>query len=192
MMDSLFPFLFAQAWQVAVLAVVVWIVVKTCCKRRPHLAHALWLLVLIKCLVPPVFSSSTGVYSWILKEEKSFPTAIATGEMIKPPPMNAAEPIVLPGNPPANSFNRVAQLAPPVSSNVTPTSQPRFVQTPIQKSSRQGIHSTDRQCQTNRIGCLKLRRHRLPIWLENPRKEELLPSWPRFRAMSKHGRGETG
>ena len=34
-------------------------------KDRPHLAHALWALVLLKCLTPPVFASPTSVFSWL-------------------------------------------------------------------------------------------------------------------------------
>ena len=70
MMHEIFPMFVTQIWQVALLAVVVWIVTKICCKRRPHLGHALWLLVLIKCIVPPIFGSPTGVYSWILSDNK--------------------------------------------------------------------------------------------------------------------------
>ena len=69
MMHDFFPMFITQVWQVTLLAVVVWIVTKTFCKRRPHLGHALWLLVLIKCVVPPVFSSSTSVYSWMLMHD---------------------------------------------------------------------------------------------------------------------------
>ncbi|MEX2121988.1 MAG: M56 family metallopeptidase [Pirellulales bacterium] len=34
------------------------------CKRRPHLAYVLWMVVLVKCLAPPLWSSPTGVFSW--------------------------------------------------------------------------------------------------------------------------------
>ena len=91
MMHEFFPMFITQIWQVTLLAVVVWIVTKTCCKRRPHLGHALWLLVLIKCIVPPVFSSSTGVYSWILSDNTSpqFETRIAAAA---PPTAVASSP----------------------------------------------------------------------------------------------------
>jgi beta-lactamase regulating signal transducer with metallopeptidase domain len=68
-MHELFPIFVTQIWQVTLLAIFVWIVTKTCCKRRPHLGHALWLLVLIKCVVPPVFGSSASVYSWLMTHD---------------------------------------------------------------------------------------------------------------------------
>ncbi|MGI9516539.1 MAG: M56 family metallopeptidase [Pirellulaceae bacterium] len=66
MMNSdLLSLLITQTWQVTVLAVVVWFVTRTWTKNRPHLAHALWILVLIKCLTPPVISSPTSAFSWL-------------------------------------------------------------------------------------------------------------------------------
>jgi beta-lactamase regulating signal transducer with metallopeptidase domain/tetratricopeptide (TPR) repeat protein len=54
----------SQLWQVTALAVVVGIVTRLVCRRRPHLAYALWMLVLLKCLTPPLWSSPTGLFSW--------------------------------------------------------------------------------------------------------------------------------
>ena len=33
-------------------------------RRKPHLAYLLWLLMLCKCVTPPLWSSPTGVFSW--------------------------------------------------------------------------------------------------------------------------------
>jgi bla regulator protein BlaR1 len=54
-----------QFWQVTALIVAVGLLARICCRRRPHLAHLLWLLVILKCLTPPVWSSPTGIFSWI-------------------------------------------------------------------------------------------------------------------------------
>jgi len=54
-----------QVWQVTVVAVVVFVVVKFAAKDKPHLAHALWALVLIKCVTPPIFSSHVSPFSWM-------------------------------------------------------------------------------------------------------------------------------
>ena len=54
----------SQLWQVSVLILAVGLVTRLFCKKRPHLAYVLWLLVIIKCLTPPVWSSPTGVFSW--------------------------------------------------------------------------------------------------------------------------------
>lgn len=52
-----------QLWQVTLVAFFVAVVVKLTCRTRPHLAHTLWLLVLIKCVTPPLWSSEVGVFS---------------------------------------------------------------------------------------------------------------------------------
>ena len=54
----------SQIWQVTALAAVVGIVTRLCCRRRPHLAYVLWMLVVLKCLTPPLWSSPTGCFSW--------------------------------------------------------------------------------------------------------------------------------
>jgi bla regulator protein BlaR1 len=33
-------------------------------RQRPHLAHTLWMVVILKCLTPPLWSSPTGIFSW--------------------------------------------------------------------------------------------------------------------------------
>ena len=48
--QDLFTLLVAQTWQVAILAIFAWIAVGLFAKDRPHLAQALWALVLIKCI----------------------------------------------------------------------------------------------------------------------------------------------
>ena len=55
----------SQLWQVTALIALVTVVVRLCCRRRPHLAYLLWMLVVIKCVTPPLWSSPTGVFSWM-------------------------------------------------------------------------------------------------------------------------------
>ncbi|HVC99482.1 MAG TPA: M56 family metallopeptidase, partial [Pirellulales bacterium] len=54
----------AQVWQVTALIVVVALANRWFAGDRPHLACALWLVVLIKCLTPPLWSSPSSVFSW--------------------------------------------------------------------------------------------------------------------------------
>lgn len=61
----LFPLLVTQTLQVTLLAGVVLGLSKVLAKDRPHLAHALWALVLLKCLTPPIIASPTSVFSWL-------------------------------------------------------------------------------------------------------------------------------
>ena len=62
-MNNLLSLLMTQTWQIAALAMIVAVVVKLAAKNRPHLAHALWILVLIKCVTPPLWGHSLGVFS---------------------------------------------------------------------------------------------------------------------------------
>jgi beta-lactamase regulating signal transducer with metallopeptidase domain len=55
----------SQVWQVTLLALVVWALVRTFGRDRPHLASVLWLVVLIKCITPPIVSSPAGVFCWL-------------------------------------------------------------------------------------------------------------------------------
>lgn len=53
----------AQVCQIAALALVVAFVVRRLCHGRPHLAYILWMLVIVKCLTPPIWSSPLGLFS---------------------------------------------------------------------------------------------------------------------------------
>ena len=68
--NDLFSLLITQTWQVTLLIMIVWLIARLWTKDRPHLAHALWALVLIKCLTPPVFSSPTSAFSWLSVESR--------------------------------------------------------------------------------------------------------------------------
>ena len=77
--DDLLQLAWTQAWQLAVLAVAIAVVVKLACRRRPHLAYLLWMLVIIKAITPPVWSSPTGAFSWAMKEtiaERTLPASV--------------------------------------------------------------------------------------------------------------------
>ena len=65
MNDTLFQLVVSQTIQVTLLAVIVLVLTKVFAKDRPHLAHALWALVLLKCLTPPIIASPTSIFSWL-------------------------------------------------------------------------------------------------------------------------------
>ena len=65
LLDRIDSWALAQLWQVSLLAVVVGLLVRVACRHRPHLAYLLWMMVVIKCLTPPVVSSPTSPFSWI-------------------------------------------------------------------------------------------------------------------------------
>ena len=55
MNSNLLQLVITQSWQIALLAITVAVLVRLIAKNRPHLSHALWLLVLLKCVTPPVW-----------------------------------------------------------------------------------------------------------------------------------------
>jgi beta-lactamase regulating signal transducer with metallopeptidase domain len=77
-----------QAWQVAVVALLVLAAVRIWGRTRPHLAHALWLVVLCKCLTPPLIASPVGVFSWLDRIRTASPTD-NTRSVLEPVPQRA-------------------------------------------------------------------------------------------------------
>ncbi|HEX7448401.1 MAG TPA: M56 family metallopeptidase [Pirellulales bacterium] len=86
----------SQLWQVTVLIGVAAVVTRLCCRSRPHLAHLLWLVVLVKCWIPPVWSSPTGVFSWAQSSRSSggeLPTSPRRQRAARPVLVNDAAPV---------------------------------------------------------------------------------------------------
>jgi beta-lactamase regulating signal transducer with metallopeptidase domain len=54
-----------QAWQIAVLFFVILVLFRLFARNRPRVAHLLWGVLLIKCLIPPVVSNSWAPFSWM-------------------------------------------------------------------------------------------------------------------------------
>ena len=86
--DALWLLAWNQLWQVTLAAVVLGSAARILGRKRPHLAYTLWMLVLVKALVPPVVSSRTGVFSWAQTAQ----TRIASVDLTV-----AATPLVLTG-----------------------------------------------------------------------------------------------
>jgi beta-lactamase regulating signal transducer with metallopeptidase domain len=63
--EGLAQLAWTQAWQVTILILTVAVLTRLVARNRPHLAHVLWLVVLVKCVTPPVFSSTSGVFCWM-------------------------------------------------------------------------------------------------------------------------------
>jgi beta-lactamase regulating signal transducer with metallopeptidase domain len=71
-----FDLALSQTIQLSILIAAVGIITKFSCKRRPHLAYVLWMLVLIKAITPPLWSSPMGLFSWAQAQTPS--TALPT------------------------------------------------------------------------------------------------------------------
>ncbi len=57
--------LITQIVQVSLVILLVGLVTRLCLRSKPFLALALWTIVLIKCVTPPVLYSSSGMFCWI-------------------------------------------------------------------------------------------------------------------------------
>ncbi len=66
--DLIGPLGWTHIWQVTIVASLVAVAVRLGCRHRPHLAYLLWMLVVVKCLTPPIVTSPTGVFSWAQAE----------------------------------------------------------------------------------------------------------------------------
>ncbi len=54
-----------QIVQVTLLILVVGVITRLCCRSRPYLALALWSIVLLKCVLPPLLYSPVGLFCWM-------------------------------------------------------------------------------------------------------------------------------
>src|SRR5262245_7155448 len=85
MPSSLLALLLTQAWQLAALVAGVLLVNRLLGKDRPHLAHALWLVVLLKCVTPPLWSSRSGVFCWLQPRQVNSALVVAAEPVDLPP-----------------------------------------------------------------------------------------------------------
>ena len=69
MSDSLLSVGFTQLWQLTSLIVVVGFLARTVFRNRPHVAMVLWLLVLVKCVTPPIVSAPFGLFCRTVEPE---------------------------------------------------------------------------------------------------------------------------
>src|SRR5687768_15909111 len=58
----------AQLWQLTAVAIAVALLVQVFRRKNPHLAHVLWLVVLVKCVTPPVWTSRSGIFCWLQRD----------------------------------------------------------------------------------------------------------------------------
>jgi beta-lactamase regulating signal transducer with metallopeptidase domain len=54
-----------QVWQVTILIIAVWLLTRLAMARRPQLAFLLWMVVIVKCVTPPIWSSQSGAFCWL-------------------------------------------------------------------------------------------------------------------------------
>ena len=117
--DHVLSLLAMQTLELSVVIVLVWIAAANGLRRRPHLAYALWMVVLVKAVMPPVWSCPTGVFSWVLcvlQLSAALHSAIAADFSAPPMSHEAAPP--------------VAATVPATHSRVTPSASPAAAASP--------------------------------------------------------------
>ena len=80
MLRELVAYIINQSWQIALLALIVGLVTLSLRKRSAHVRYLLWLVVLAKCLVPPVFSVGIPVLQndvHVMPTEQGLPLALS-------------------------------------------------------------------------------------------------------------------
>ncbi|MCA9066432.1 MAG: M56 family metallopeptidase, partial [Planctomycetaceae bacterium] len=64
-MNGFFGLVATQLWQMTVLIIAVAILNRWLSRRSAHLAHLLWLVVLLKMFAPPVWNCASGLFCWL-------------------------------------------------------------------------------------------------------------------------------
>lgn len=104
-----------QAWQVTLLIAVVWLLVRFWGSNRPHLSHLLWVMVLVKCLTPPLWSSPVSGFSWLQTSLHTPATEVEADLLLQPiPPASGLASL--------DDFDGVVVDAQPVPDGVFPAS----------------------------------------------------------------------
>ncbi len=62
--DTMTELLWNQLWQVTLVALAIGLIVRVFCRHRAHLAYLLWMLVLVKCLTPPLVAHPISLVAW--------------------------------------------------------------------------------------------------------------------------------
>lgn len=104
-----FRLITSQLWQVTLLIPIAIFLLRGVCRARSHLAYGVLLVVLVKCVTPPIFTSDVGVFPWAERHA----SRIA-------PRIHAASPVEADSSPAtgASTAAATAPIAPGASSEI--------------------------------------------------------------------------
>jgi len=88
-------YLLTQSWQIALLAVIVGLITFALRNRSAHMRYLLWLIVLAKCLVPPMYSVPVAVLPERSHVEHSMHTAIPSMPIENTVASETAKPVTI-------------------------------------------------------------------------------------------------
>lgn len=69
MNPELLTLVWQQFWQCSLLVLLIWLACRLLRSRRSHLTYLLWLIVLLKFMTPPLWSSSSGLFCWLQRDQ---------------------------------------------------------------------------------------------------------------------------
>ncbi|MFO0944272.1 MAG: hypothetical protein U0930_26485, partial [Pirellulales bacterium] len=110
--------------QVSVTVFVVYVIVKFLGKNRPHFAHALWALVILKSLTPPIIALPTSPFCWIGWGNQLGHSIVNDGPIEQPVLKAETFSAFQSSTPSSNSMLPVAELASQAAVQFTPTANP--------------------------------------------------------------------
>lgn len=84
MIDRWAELAWTQLWQVTLTAAAIGLLVRLCARHRPRLAYLLWMLVVVKCVTPPIWSSPFGLYSQLQRTTPQSVENAAARPMARP------------------------------------------------------------------------------------------------------------
>ena len=88
-------YLLTQSWQIALLAVIVGLISFALRNRSAHIRYLLWLIVLAKCLVPPMYSVPVAVLPERPHVEHSMHVAIPSMPIENTVVTDTREPVII-------------------------------------------------------------------------------------------------
>jgi beta-lactamase regulating signal transducer with metallopeptidase domain len=99
-LSQIINYLLTQSWQITLLVIVIAAVTLALKNRSAHVRYLLWLIVLAKCLVPPLVNIPLAV---LPQDKMPEPTLISNGEIpaanVEMADTVASKPVVLPSSP---------------------------------------------------------------------------------------------
>lgn len=104
MIDTIIRLAITQFYQIAIVAGIAAVAATVFGRSRPHLAHMLWMVVLIKALTPPIISSPMSVFGWFNQNSAAEMTTAAPELGLQP--IDAVTPTALPQPTSSNELQR--------------------------------------------------------------------------------------
>lgn len=75
-----------QSFQITIVTVAVWLLARSVLKNRPHLTYLLWILVLLKCMTPPIGGARFSAWNLLTTKDRTTTSVTNLPPRIEDPP----------------------------------------------------------------------------------------------------------